>query len=352
VKTCIELVEISVQSVKSVAFSSLSILNYSLSIHKMSAISKTNFQFPKQTGVYNGKVRDVYSINDELVVIVASDRVSAFDHILSAPIPFKGQVLNQTAAHFFQAVDSLAPTHVLAVPDANVTIGLKCAAYPVEMVVRGYLAGHSWRVYNSGLREICGVKLPDGLKENDKLPEPIITPTTKSHIGHDEDISEKEIMKSGLVKADEYMEMKHYTLELFKKGTEMAASQGLILVDTKYEFGYLNGRVFVIDEIHTPDSSRYFYAEGYAERQVKGEAQRQLSKEFLRKWLIEKGFQGLDGQIMPDLTPEIIQESSERYIELYEKVTGDKFIRADISNIEQRIMDNTLPVLNEILKNI
>lgn len=316
------------------------------------SISQTSLQFPKQLGVYNGKVRDVYNINEMFLVIVASDRISAFDHILPRPIPHKGQVLNQTAAHFFQAVDELVPTHVVAVPDPNVTIGLKCKAYPVEMVVRAYLAGHAWREYEAGRREVCGVKLPEGLKENDRLPSPIITPTTKSMIGHDEDISEAEILKSGMVDADEYAEIKHYALTLFEKGTQMAAERGLILVDTKYEFGMFNDNVYVIDEIHTPDSSRYFYAEGYEERQRKGEAQKQLSKEFVRKWLIEHGFQGLEGQTMPHMPDDFIAQTTHRYIELYEHITGELFQPADTHNIQQRIMDNTLPVLQELLKNM
>lgn len=315
-------------------------------------LSETHFQFPNQISRYNGKVRDVYNINETLLVIVATDRISAFDHILPRVIPHKGQVLNQTAAHFFQAVDTIVPTHVVAIPDPNVTIGLKCKAFPIEMVVRGYLAGHAWRVYNSGKREICGVELPDGLKENDRLPEPIITPTTKSMIGHDEDISEKEILKSQIIDPDEFGQMKYDAMNLFKKGTEMAAERGLILVDTKYEFGYHNGNIFVIDEIHTPDSSRYFYADGYDERQLKGEEQKQLSKEFVRKWLIENGFQGLEGQKMPIMPDEMLELTSKRYIELYEQITGEKFVPADTSRIEERIMDNTLPVLNEILKQI
>lgn len=308
--------------------------------------------FPRQISTYSGKVRDVYNIADALMVIVASDRISAFDFILPRTIPHKGQVLNQTAAHFFEAVDLLVPTHVVAVPDENVTIGLRCQAYPIEMVVRGYLAGHAWRLYSAGIREICGVKLPDGLRQNDRLPNPIITPTTKSHIGHDEDISEQEILKSNLVAPDEYGEMKHYAIELFKKGTEMAAERGLILVDTKYEFGQYQDSIYVIDEIHTPDSSRYFYQEGYEERQSKGEAQKQLSKEFVREWLIAHHFQGLEGQKMPDMPDDFVKLTSERYIELYEKVTGEQFEPADTSNVNQRIMDNTLPVLNELLKNI
>ncbi len=313
-------------------------------------LKETHFNFPGQISRYSGKVRDVYNISETLLVIVASDRISAFDHILPRAIPHKGQVLNQTAAYFFQAMDNLVPTHIVAVPDPNVTIGLKCKAFPIEMVVRGYLAGHAWRVYQSGKRELCGVTLPDGLRENDKLPEPIITPTTKSMIGHDEDISEAEILKSGICDADEYGQIKHDALKLFAKGSEMAMQRGLILVDSKYEFGYHNGDIFVIDEIHTPDSSRYFYAEGFAERQAAGEPQRQLSKEFVRKWLIENGFQGLEGQTMPIMSDEMLGLTSKRYIELYEKITGENFIPADTSRIQERIMDNTLPILTELLK--
>jgi phosphoribosylaminoimidazole-succinocarboxamide synthase len=315
-------------------------------------ISHTDFQFPRQISRYQGKVRDVYNIADTLMVIIASDRISAFDHILPRPIPHKGQVLNQTAAHFFQAVDEIIPTHVLAVPDANVTIGLKCKAFPIEMVVRGYLAGHAWRTYAAGKRELCGVALPEGLKENDPLPEPIITPTTKSNVGHDEDISEKDIFKAKILDIDEYQEMRHYALTLFQKGTEMAKEQGLILVDTKYEFGVFGGKMYVIDEIHTPDSSRYFYAEGYEARQSLGEPQRQLSKEFVRQWLIENGFQGLTGQTMPVMPDSLVENASHRYIELYEKITGDVFQPADTTHVHERIMDLTLPVLNDLLKRI
>ncbi|MDX2246211.1 MAG: phosphoribosylaminoimidazolesuccinocarboxamide synthase [Bacteroidia bacterium] len=313
------------------------------------AIKETHFQFPGQISRYGGKVRDVYNIGDEYLVIVASDRISAFDYILHKPIPYKGQVLNQTSEHFFRAVDGLVPTHVVAVPDPNVTIGLKCKAFPVEVVVRNYLAGHAWRVYKSGLRELCGVTLPDGLKEADRLPEPIITPATKSQIGHDEDISEKEILSSGLVDPGEWAQIRHYALELFNKGTEMAAAQGLILVDTKYEFGSHNDDIYLIDEVHTPDSSRYYYSEGYAERQASGEPQKQLSKEFVREWLMANHFQGLDGQVMPDMPESFVNEITDRYIELYERVTGKNFQHGDNQKIEERIYENTLAVLNKLV---
>ena len=313
------------------------------------AIKETNFEFPKQVSKYSGKVRDVYNINEEYLAIVASDRISAFDHILPRPIPYKGQVLNQVSEHFFRAVDGLVPTHVVAVPDPNVTIGLKCKAIPVEVVVRNYLAGHAWRTYKSGLRTLCGVPLPEGLKEADKLPEPIITPATKSAIGHDEDISEEEILKSGLLAGDEWAQIKYYALELFKKGTEVAAERGLILVDTKYEFGIHDGNIYLIDEVHTPDSSRYYYAEGYEERQAAGEPQKQLSKEFVREWLMENGFQGLDGQTMPVMDDDFLNQVTDRYIELYETITGKKFEKGSTDNIEQRIMDNTVPVLEKLV---
>lgn len=307
-------------------------------------------QFPGQVSHYRGKVRDVYSIAEEYLVIVASDRISAFDHILPKPIPFKGQVLNQLSAHFFAQVKEAVPVHLVTVPDPNVTIGYRCKPYPVEVVVRGYLAGHAWRVYAAGGRELCGVTLPEGLRQNDKLPEPIITPSTKATIGHDEDISEKEILKSGLIDADEWAEIKYYALELFRLGTEAAAKRGLILVDTKYEFGSYNERIYVIDEIHTPDSSRYFYADGYAERQAAGEAQQQLSKEFVREWLMENGFQGKDGQEMPEMPDDFVQTVSERYIALYELLTGKTFERADQTDIDKRIYDNVIPVLETLLE--
>jgi len=309
------------------------------------ALSHTQFEFPGQRSRYQGKVRDVYNIAEEYMVIVASDRISAFDHILPKPIPHKGQVLNQTAAFFFEAVKDIVPTHLVSVPDPNVTIGLNCQPIPLEMVVRAYLAGHAWREYKAGKRQICEVPLPDGLKEGDKLPEPIITPATKSSIGHDMDISEREILQSGLLEQEEWAQLSHYSLELFKKGSEMAASQGLILVDTKYEFGYYKDDIYLIDEVHTPDSSRYYYAEGYEERQARGETQKQLSKEFVREWLMENGFQGLDGQQMPDMPETFIKSVTDRYVELYETITGQTFKAADTSDIASRIHANVLTEL-------
>jgi phosphoribosylaminoimidazole-succinocarboxamide synthase len=306
----------------------------------MNTINTTNFNFPNQTSFYKGKVRDVYSF-ENLLVMVASDRISAFDVVLPRAIPYKGQVLNQIAEHFLNATRDVVPNWLVATPDPNVSVGLKCETYPVEMVVRGYLAGHAWRTYKSGLRVLCGVSLAEGLKENDKLPTPIITPTTKAHEGHDEDISREEILSQGLVSEDEYSQLEKYTLALFAKGTEMAAQQGLILVDTKYEFGNKDGQITLIDEIHTPDSSRYFYSEGYAERQSKGEAQKQLSKEFVREWLIANGFQGKEGQSIPEMSDEWINQISERYIELFEKVSGKKFEK-----------DNTNDVLNRVETNV
>ncbi|MGA0555283.1 phosphoribosylaminoimidazolesuccinocarboxamide synthase [Larkinella sp. VNQ87] len=303
------------------------------------AIKETNFQFDGQTGFYRGKVRDVYHFEDRLVM-VATDRISAFDVVLPRPIPYKGQVLNQTAAHFLQATADIVPNWLLDVPDPNVTVGLKCESYPVEMVVRGYLAGHAWREYRAGRRTLCGVALPDGLKEADRLPEPIITPTTKAHEGHDEDISREDILAKGLVPEAEYVQLEQYALALFKRGTEMAAERGLILVDTKYEFGKLNGQVYLIDEIHTPDSSRYFYADSYAENQQNGVQQKQLSKEFVREWLIANQFQGKEGQTIPEMTDEWIEQITSRYVELYEKVTGKPFIRSETGNIYERIEEN------------
>jgi phosphoribosylaminoimidazole-succinocarboxamide synthase len=302
----------------------------------MNSIPETNFNFPGQTAFYKGKVRDVYSF-DKRLVMVATDRISAFDVILPRAIPYKGQVLNQIAAHFLTATAGIVPNWLQEVPDPNVSIGIKCQAYPVEMVVRGYLAGHAWREYSSGKRTVCGVSLPDGLKENDKLPAPIITPTTKAHEGHDEDISREEILAQGLVSEDEYEHLEKYTLALFSKGTEMAADQGLILVDTKYEFGQLDGVIYLIDEIHTPDSSRYFYMDVYEENQKAGLPQKQLSKEFVREWLIQNGFQGKEGQSVPEMTDERIQLISDRYIELFEKVTGNKFQKNNLDNPLKRI---------------
>lgn len=303
----------------------------------MNAIKETNFSFPGQTGFYKGKVRDVYTIQDKFLVMVVSDRISAFDVVLPEAIPFKGQVLNQIAARFLKATADIVPNWVLSVPDPSVTIGRICEPFKVEMVIRGYLAGHAWREYNAGKRQICGVTLPDGLKENDKLPEPIITPTTKASVGHDEDISKEAILARGIVSAVDYEQLEKYTRAIFARGTEIAAQRGLILVDTKYEFGKADGVIYLIDEIHTPDSSRYFYSGGYEQRQANGEPQKQLSKEFVRKWLIENGFQGKDGQVIPEMTPEIISSISERYIELYEQITGEAFVKAPEGDVIKRV---------------
>jgi phosphoribosylaminoimidazole-succinocarboxamide synthase len=310
----------------------------------MNSIPETNFEFPNQTGFYRGKVRDVYSF-DKRLVMVATDRISAFDVILPRAIPYKGQVLNQIAAHFLMATADIVPNWLQEVPDANVSVGIKCNAYPVEMVVRGYLAGHAWREYAAGKREVCGVSLPDGLKENDRLPQPIITPTTKAHEGHDEDISREKILNHGLVSEEDYEHLERYTLALFNRGTEMAADQGLILVDTKYEFGELDGTIYLIDEIHTPDSSRYFYKETYEENQRLSLPQKQLSKEFVREWLIENGFQGKEGQSVPEMDDARIQLISERYIELFEKVSGKKFQKNNLDNPLQRIEKAILRVI-------
>jgi phosphoribosylaminoimidazole-succinocarboxamide synthase len=302
------------------------------------ALQKTDFQFPQQTKVYHGKVRDVYFIGEELLVMVASDRISAFDVILPEPIPFKGQVLNQIAGHMLDATADVVPNWKIASPDPNVTIGHRCETFKVEMVIRGYLTGHAWRTYKSGLRTLCGVSLSEGLKEHDKLPTPIITPTTKADEGHDQDISKEEIIAQGIVSAEDYAVLEKYTHALFQRGTELAAKQGLILVDTKYEFGKKNGQILLMDEIHTPDSSRYFYAEGYQDRQDKGEQQRQLSKEFVREWLIENDFMGKDGQRIPTMDAGFVNTVSERYIELFEQVTGKSFEKQDYTNAEERIM--------------
>lgn len=301
------------------------------------ALCETKFQFPNQTAFYKGKVRDVYSIGNDLLVMVASDRVSAFDVVLPRAIPFKGQVLNQIAAHMLDATSSVVPNWKIASPDANVTIGHRCEPYKVEMVIRGYLTGHAWRTYKSGLRMLCGVALPEGLKEHDKLPSPIITPTTKASEGHDEDISREEIIRQGIVSKEEYTVLEKYTHALYQKGTEIAAAQGLILVDTKYEFGMRNDEILLMDEIHTPDSSRYFYKEGYEDRQRNGEQQKQLSKEFVREWLIANNFMGKEGQTVPEMSDEYVNSVSERYIELFEQVTGKKFERQDYSNAQKRI---------------
>lgn len=308
-----------------------------LDTKKMNAIKETHFNFPGQTSFYKGKVRDVYTINNKYLVMVVSDRISAFDVVLPEPIPYKGQVLNQIAAGFLKATADIVPNWVVSVPDPSVTIGRICEPFKVEMVIRGYLAGHAAREYAAGKRQVCGVSLPDGLKENDKLPEPIITPTTKASVGHDEDISREEILKRGIVSEKDYQKLEKYTRELYARGTEIAKKHGLILVDTKYEFGKVGEDIYLIDEIHTPDSSRYFYSEGYEERQKSGEPQKQLSKEFVRKWLIENGFQGKEGQVVPEMTPEIVRSISDRYIELYEKITGEKFVKPEDQNVLNRV---------------
>ena len=315
----------------------------------MNALTNTDFHFDGQTNVYHGKVRDVYTVKNDLLVMVATDRISAFDVVLPKGIPFKGQMLNQIAAKFLDATADIVPNWKLASPDPMVTVGLRCEGYPVEMIVRGYLCGSAWRTYKSGAREICGVKILDGMLENQRFPQPIITPTTKAELGrHDEDISKEEILSQGLVSEKEYALLEKYTMELFLRGTEMAAKRGLILVDTKYEFGRRGGKIYLIDEIHTPDSSRYFYAEGYEGRFTKGEQQKQLSKEFVREWLMDKGFQGKEGQIVPEMTPEIVAGISERYIELFENITGESFDRADVSNISDRIEKNVVEYLKMV----
>ncbi len=308
------------------------------------AILQTNFRFPGQSAVYHGKVRDVYTIGDKLVMI-ATDRISAFDHILPAPIPFKGQVLNQVAAHFLEATRDIAPNWLISTPDQNVAIGYACKPFRVEMVIRGYLAGHAWRVYKTGERTLCGVVMPDGLQENDRFPEPLITPTTKADEGHDEDISKEEILAKGLVTPEDYALLEDYTRRLFARGSAMAEERGLLLVDTKYEFGKKDGLVYVIDEIHTPDSSRYFYASGYEERQAKGERQQQLSKEFVREWLMAHGFMGLENQLMPVMPDSFVEEISQRYIELYERITGKSFQKANTEEIEARIYAQVIAAL-------
>ena len=314
-----------------------------------SALVKTSFEFPGQKSVYNGKVRDVYSIGDDKLVMVATDRISAFDVILPKGIPFKGQVLNQIAAKFLDDTKDICPNWKLATPDPMVTVGIRCEGYPVEMIVRGYLCGSAWRAYKSGVREICGVKIPEGMKENQKFPTPIITPTTKAEIGqHDEDISKEEILSRGLISKEDYEVLEKYTLALFRRGTEIAAKRGLILVDTKYEFGKANGTIYLMDEIHTPDSSRYFYADGYEQRFAKGEPQKQLSKEFVREWLMDNGFQGKAGQKVPEMTSAIVKSISERYIELYENIVGEKFQKeTDMSALGNRIEKNVLAYLNK-----
>ena len=314
----------------------------------MKALTHTDFNFPGQKSVYHGKVRDVYNINDELMVMVATDRISAFDVILPKGIPFKGQMLNQIAATFLDATSDIVPNWKLATPDSMVTVGLKCEGFRVEMIIRGYLTGSAWREYQNGCRELCGVKLPEGMKENQKFPTPIITPTTKADAGHDENISKEEIIAQGLVSKEDYELMEKYTYALFARGTEMAAEKGLILVDTKYEFGKKDGKVYLIDEIHTPDSSRYFYADGYQEKFEKGEPQKQLSKEFVRQWLIDHNFMGKEGQQVPEMTDEYVNSVSDRYIELYEHIVGQKFNKADNhDDLAARIEKNVTEYLNQ-----
>ncbi len=316
----------------------------------MNAITSSEFNFKGQKAVYHGKVRDVYTLENEVLVMVASDRISAFDHILPKGIPYKGQVLNQVATMFLEATKDIVPNWLIATPDPSVAVGLACEPIRVEMVIRGYLAGHSAREYKLGKRTLCGVTLPEGMKENDRFPEPIITPASKAEEGHDEDISREDIIANGVVPEAIYVQMENYTRALFQRGTEMAAARGLILVDTKYEFGLRNGEVILIDEIHTPDSSRYFYAEGYEERQANNEPQKQLSKEFVRQWLIENGFQGLEGQTMPFMPDEFVQTITDRYIELYERITGKAFVKSDTSDIQARIQKNMDAYLDSTAK--
>lgn len=304
------------------------------------ALKGTKFELAGQKSLYTGKVRDVYNIKDDYLVMVVSDRISAFDVVLPRGIPYKGQVLNQIASKFLDATADIVPNWKISSPDPNVTIGHMADPFKVEMVIRGYVTGHAWREYRSGKRMLCGVSMPEGLKEHDRFPEPIITPTTKADQGHDEDISREEILASGLVSEADYGQLEEYTRALFQRGTEMAAEMGLILVDTKYEFGKKDGKIILIDEIHTPDSSRYFYADGYEERQAAGEQQKQLSKEFVRQWLISKGFQGKEGQTVPNMPDDFVEEVSERYIELFENITGETFVKADTSHIEERILKN------------
>ena len=314
----------------------------------MKALTRTDFNFPGQKGVYHGKVRDVYNILDEKLVMVATDRISAFDVVLPEGIPYKGQMLNQIAAKFLDATADICPNWKLATPDPMVTVGVRCEGFPVEMIVRGYLCGSAWRAYKNGVREICGVQLPEGMRENERFPEPIITPTTKAEMGlHDEDISKEEILAQGLATPEEYAILEKYTMALFKRGSEIAAERGLILVDTKYEFGKHDGEIYLMDEIHTPDSSRYFYSDSYQDLFEKGEPQKQLSKEFVREWLMENGFQGKEGQTVPEMTPEIVKSISERYIELYENITGEKFVREDTSNIAERMEKNVTEYLTK-----
>lgn len=313
----------------------------------MDSLTKTNYNFPGQTKVYNGKVRDVYSIGEDTLVMIATDRISAFDEVLPKGIPYKGQVLNQIASKFLDATSDIVPNWKQDTPDPMVTVGVKCEPFKVEMVIRGYITGSAWRDYKKGARSICGIALPEGLRENQKFETPIITPTTKADEGHDENISKDEIIAQGLVSREDYEQLERYTYELFKRGSEMAKSKGLILVDTKYEFGKKDGKIYLIDEIHTPDSSRYFYSDCYLERFEKGEEQRQLSKEFVRKWLMENGFQGQPGQNVPEMTDEYCYSVSERYIELYEKIVGEKFQKAEAGNLEARIKENVTKYLEK-----
>lgn len=308
----------------------------------MRAITSTNFNFPNQKDVYNGKVRDVYNINDEFLTMIVTDRISAFDVVLPKGIPFKGQVLNQLAKMFLKSTEDIVPNWMISSPDPNVTIGHFCKPFKIEMVIRGYLTGHAWRTYKSGKREICGVEMPDGMVEHQKFPTPIITPSTKADFGHDEDISREDILIKGIVKEKDYLKLEEFTRAIFKRGSEMADERGLILVDTKYEFGKKDGKIFLIDEIHTPDSSRYFYKDGYRQRQENGEPQKQLSKEFVREWLMENGFQGKDGQKIPQMNKEFVESVSNRYIELFEKVSGTKFEKPDFKNPIERIEKNVL----------
>jgi phosphoribosylaminoimidazole-succinocarboxamide synthase len=313
----------------------------------MNSLTNTNYNFPGQTNLYHGKVRDVYSIGDDILVMIATDRISAFDVVLPKGIPYKGQVLNQIASKFLDATSDIVPNWKIASPDPMVTIGTRCEPFKVEMVIRGYITGSAWRDYKKGARSICGIQLPEGLRENQRFETPIITPTTKADEGHDENISKEEILAQGLVSKEDYEQLEKYTYELFKRGTEMAKEKGLILVDTKYEFGKKDGKIYLIDEIHTPDSSRYFYSDGYEERFQKGEEQKQLSKEFVRKWLMENGFQGQEGQKVPEMSEEYCLSVSERYIELYEKIVGEKFIKADTKDLEARIENNVIKFLEK-----
>ncbi|MEI6852647.1 MAG: phosphoribosylaminoimidazolesuccinocarboxamide synthase [Bacteroidota bacterium] len=311
------------------------------------AIVKTDFNFPGQKSKYIGKVRDVYDINNDILIVVVTDRISAFDVVLPKGIPYKGQVLNQIAAKFLDETADIVPNWKISVPDPMVTAGVKCEPFKVEMVIRGYLSGHAWREYKSGKRSICGEVMPEGMIENDKFPRLIVTPTTKAVVGHDEDISKEEIIAENLVSEEDYNQLEQFTLKLFERGTEIAAKMGLILVDTKYEFGKKDGKIYLIDEIHTPDSSRYFYKEGYDERQQKDQPQKQLSKEFVREWLMANGFQGLEGQQVPEMTDDIISSISERYIELFENITGDKFVRSDVNNVLSRVEGSILDFIKK-----